>query len=46
MKKMSDWVIACSSITWPRGTPGEQVLAEIAQAGFAITAERFESPGT
>ena len=31
---MKDWVIACSSITWPRGTPREQVLAEIAQADY------------
>jgi inosose dehydratase len=31
---MKDWIIACSSITWPRGTPREQVLAEIAQADY------------
>lgn len=31
---MKDWIIACSSITWGRSTPREQVLAEIAEAGY------------
>ncbi len=31
---MQDWVIACSGITWPRDMPRDQVLAEIAQAGY------------
>ena len=31
---MSKFMIACSTITWGRGTPQEQMLAEIAQAGY------------
>ncbi len=31
---MKDWIIACSTITWPRDVPREQMLAEIAQAGY------------
>ena len=31
---MSKWIIGGSTITWDRATPREQVLAEIAQAGF------------
>jgi len=31
---MSDIKLACSTITWPRGTSIEQMLTEIAQAGY------------
>jgi len=31
---MAKFMIACSTITWGRGTPIEQMLAEIAQAGY------------
>jgi inosose dehydratase len=31
---MAKFMIACSGITWGRGTPLEQMLAEIAQAGY------------
>jgi inosose dehydratase len=32
---MENVLVGCVQITWPRGTPEEQVLAEIAQAGYA-----------
>jgi inosose dehydratase len=31
---MAKFMIACSTITWGRGTPLEQMLSEIAQAGY------------
>jgi len=31
---MAKFMIACSMITWGRETPLEQMLAEIAQAGY------------
>jgi len=31
---MKGVIVAFSSITWPRGTPREQILREIAEAGF------------
>jgi inosose dehydratase len=31
---MAQFKIGCAQITWDRGTPREQVLAEIAQAGY------------
>jgi inosose dehydratase len=31
---MADILIGCGQITWKRGTPEEQVMAEIAQAGY------------
>jgi inosose dehydratase len=32
---MENVLVGCVQITWPRGTPEEQILAEIAQAGYA-----------
>jgi inosose dehydratase len=32
---MTEMLIGCGQITWPRSTPEEQILAEIAQAGYA-----------
>jgi inosose dehydratase len=32
---MAEMLIGCGQITWPRGTPQEHVLAEIAQADYA-----------
>ena len=34
---MTEILVGCGQITWPRGTPEEQILAEIAQAGFEGT---------
>ena len=31
---MAEMLIGCGQITWPHGTPEEQILAEIAQAGY------------
>ncbi|MBN1933371.1 MAG: TIM barrel protein [Anaerolineae bacterium] len=31
---MKDWIVACSTITWGRDTPREQMLSEIAEAGY------------
>jgi inosose dehydratase len=31
---MTEILIGCGQITWPRGTPGERILTEIAQAGY------------
>jgi inosose dehydratase len=33
--KIKEILIGCGQITWPHGTPEEQILAEIAQAGYA-----------
>ena len=32
---MADWIIGCGQITWDRSLPEEQILAEIAAAGYA-----------
>jgi inosose dehydratase len=32
---MGDWLIGCGQITWPRDVSEEQVLADIAAAGYA-----------
>ena len=32
---MAEILVGCGQVTWPHGTPEEQILAEIAQAGYA-----------
>ena len=43
---MQDILIACGQLTWPRETPQEQVLKEIATAGYdgAPASQSFGSP--
>jgi inosose dehydratase len=31
---MTEMLIGCGQITWPHGTPEEQILVEIAHAGY------------
>jgi hypothetical protein len=42
---MANWLIGCGQITWPRDVSEEQVLADIAQAGYA-GAPAFPKPAT
>jgi inosose dehydratase len=42
---MSAWLVGCGQITWPRNVSEEQVLRDIAQAGYA-GAPAFPKPAT
>ena len=42
---MTSWLIGCGQITWPRDVPEEQVLQDIARAGYA-GAPAFPKPAT
>lgn len=42
---MPQLLLGCGQITWPRTTPEDQILAEIAQAGYAGAPGDIRTPG-